>query len=152
MTSRRLLPGTHLSDDVQSWFSDALLRTSDVWQTAPDLLDAGMEDMRSPYLVLAFAGHPLLLLERRNDDGEWAPLFYCFPSGLPIDLAGRPPVVEDVFAAMSWIGEYAQELTGEELRELGVVTWEAVTSGRLDDAVSDLLYGYRDFVNPHALD
>lgn len=112
------------------------------WSHPVTFVDAGMEDMLSAYVLLDVAGTRLVLLERRNDDGEWAPLLY------DTDL-GPAPSTAEVFEAMARVEEYADELR-YELEEMGLV--DDVQSDALEGFCRDALYGVRDLISPHALD
>jgi hypothetical protein len=136
------MPGSYVDAAVREWFARTVDAYLDVWGHTPRLVDAGMEDIRSPYMALIINGQGYLLIERRNDDGEWAPLMYD-AHDLAISTTQR------IFALMSKIDEYDEELT-YELRERGIDV--GANDGRFEDSLTALLYGYRDLVSPNALD
>lgn len=136
----------HVADTLAQAVSDNVLTP------AVTPLGGGMEHALSAYLVFAVTGsaHRYLLLERRNDDGEFAPLWYRAPAECDDVDADAPELVK----AMARVGEYAEELRHEDLAAAGIVPDDEPDpySGDFDDAMSTLLYGYRDVVAPHALD
>jgi hypothetical protein len=136
------MPGSYFDIGMREWFDLIIETYADTWGTTPTLLDAGMEDVRSPYMVLSIDGRTYLLLERRNDDGEWAPLLFDAPGMLPTNTA-------EVFTVMSRVGEYAQELTGE-LHDRCVIADHQ--DAEFEQCLATVLYGYRDLVSPAALD
>lgn len=136
------MPGSYVDAGIREWFARTIDTHLDVWGHTPRLVDAGMEDLRSPYMALIINGQGYLLIERRNDDGEWAPLMFD-AHDLAISTTQR------IFGLMAKIDEYEEELT-YELRDRGVVVGS--DDGRFEDCLTALLYGYRDLVSPNALD
>jgi hypothetical protein len=136
------MPGSYFDIGMMEWFNTIIDTYEDIWGHRPHLLDAGMENIASPSLVFRINGRQYFLLERRNDDGEWAPLL--FDAG---DVASDD--TSDVFAYMSRITEYAQELTGE-LHERGIIIDHQ--DEQFSQCLAAVLYGYRDLVSPDALD
>jgi hypothetical protein len=139
------MPGSHLTDLNRAWFDEMVDAYRTVWASVPYLVDAGMEDMKSPYMLLEIGGSRYLLLERRNDDGEWSPLFYH------ADLLVGAPSVPMIFRAMSCIGEFADEIRCETLIGYGVCTRDGYERGLFEECLSATFYGYRDLIAPNAL-
>ena len=142
--------GPMLPDPACAMVEQAIAAAQHGGQLQPGvrLLDGGMEDAIAPYLVLATADDAwLLLLERRNDDGEWDALVYPPPPA----LRGQPYTPALAQQAMAGYGEFAQELGYGELAEYGLAVDEAAGEA-LGDWLRETLFGFRALVSPHALD
>jgi hypothetical protein len=140
MTAYRIaLPGVNTDPAGIKHIADVLADTES-FKPGWSLLVGGMEHLRSPFLLLQNVdGRKLFVLERRNDDGEWAPLTYEVDEDL--DLGDN----EAIRHAASSVGEWAQEL-GEG--EAGLLVDDGPDPY---EALSDLLYLYRDIISPDAL-
>lgn len=109
-------------------------------------LSGGMEERKSALLLLQHqSGARLFILERHNDDGEWAPL----PYPVPADLDTRDSAA--VRAAISRIGPWADELSRTQAARLTPQP-PGIEFDPADEAMSALLFEYRDIISPGALD
>jgi hypothetical protein len=145
--------GPLMTPDARDFVDDVLTDLVTDGDVCPglELIDGGMETAVAPYLVVRTGtGAWLFVLERRNDDGEWAPLVYaCTVEVDPADEASR----EAVRTAAREIPASSQEMAGHELVTAGLLgDVDAFYDGTLGSGLWNALYGFRDLVSPHALD
>jgi hypothetical protein len=131
----------YLTPQSRLFVAGVLATYGGVLQTPVTLLDGGMENARSPYLLLGTARlRHLFLVERRNDAGERDALFYDAHES--VDLLLHRTTLE----ALADIGEADQALTEHELVDRGLLRPGADDTWR--DMPRILLYGFRDVIAP----
>jgi len=116
-----------------------------VFTNTVNVVAGGMEDARSAYLVLTCSGTAYLLLERHNDDGEYAPQLYRAPGSLDATDPGA------VLNAAARVGNDTEALTDTALVAGGLLRPDAAHTGESDDQLWETLYGFRDRISPHAV-
>lgn len=133
------------------------------------LVDGGLETARAPHLVLeARTSTRLLVVERRNDDGEFAPT----PVGLAAPLSARledvrrgagrhtgvPPagdrlpddLRQALWQAARGVPDDADPIDDLMLYAIGL-TVPLVEPAAVSDVLWEMLYGFRDLESPDAL-
>jgi hypothetical protein len=131
----------------RQWILDQLKAAAETGHTldtetarTAEVLDFGMEDRRSAYIVLRLRGEIYFLIERRNDDGEFSALLY----------PGRGASREDYLRAIDRIGEYADELNHAQLAALEIIVADH-ESWEVNQLLDEILFGLRDHIAPDAL-
>jgi hypothetical protein len=105
------------------------------------MVDGGMEDLSSPYLVLATsAGTKLLVLERRDDDGEYAAQAYL----CPLTRTGETRTA--LWQATAGFTDKVTGLDPGALEVAGLLSQrsQSANDATLDLLLSSLLFGFRD--------
>lgn len=162
MTDATLLPiGPFVTPDGRSHLERVVNKgvSIDLMLEGVRALDGGMETTSSPYVVLVtLNGTHLVIVERLNADGEFAPHFasITLPNtpGFERQNETVSPADRDMlFRAAKAVPDEVDAVTVAFLADAGLISADLDAEGfdELDDVIWELFYCFRDIISPLAL-